>query len=245
MRTVLLGLLIVILTSCNRDVDFVEERNNRGVEWMDQRQWKLAQKVLEEARTRPLADSALHCALHRNLSRVYQALHQMDSAKSTADRAHVYAPVDSYYYWLTKGELALLNNQCEDAETYLLQAAQKDQSEMIAYNLLGVLYSGKYDEEWLDYQKSLKYNKMAYETAPRPALAEALAVSYMNVGEYANSLPLWREVRAHQPQEPIHAFREGVALYNAGEKEKGKSQMQATLAQCEPCRDWFNQMNIQ
>ncbi len=242
MRIIIGLFLILFLTACATNNDRAEEYNNEGVLLLDSGEHEKANAKFHQALNLEDISEELKVAIMRNLSLCFTAQEVKDSALYYANRAYLESPKDSYFYLLNRAEYALLRNNINEARSFFEQAKEKKDDEMAIYNSLGMIYSGKYGSKWENYDKALLNNKKAYDLEPREPLAEALALSYMNVEQYSKSIPLWEKLIQANPANMEYTFQLGVALYFSGSEEKGEKMMQDAADRNELCRRMLIEM---
>lgn len=233
---------LLILVACNGNQKQAEAFNNQGVELLDKEEYPKALQQFRKALNVEGIEASMIAGICRNISLAYSAQGEVDSAIVYATRAIDHSSPQSFEYFLNKGEKAVLTKNIAQAVEHFEQAKALEANQMAPYNSLGMIYSGKYGEAFTDYGKALDNNKKAYEIAPRDPLAEALALSYMNTDQYAESLTYWRIVRKSQPANMEYLFQEGVALYFSGDEETGEQQMREAAERDENCRRMLNEM---
>ena len=223
----------VFLLGCKGSNEEAQTLNNEGVAYLDQEKFEKAELSFRKAWKLESLDAEVKAGIARNLSLLFSATNQKDSALHYAKISHEAVEKDSYYYMVSKAEYALLRQNVNEARAWFEKAKEKNPNDMAVYNSLGMIYAGKYGYQFEDVQKALENNLKAYALSPRDPLAEALAFSYMNADKHEKSLKLWEGLRKKQPTNMEFLFHEGVALYFSGQENLGKKQI---------CREMYNEM---
>jgi tetratricopeptide (TPR) repeat protein len=242
MRLFFLLISAILLVGCGSSNREAEALNNEGVAFLDNENYEKAEIAFRKAWALEDLDKELKSGIARNLCLLFSAKSQVDSALYYAQISYQSAKADSYYFYVSKAEYALLRKNINEARSWYEKAKEKNPNDMAAYNSLGMIYSGKYGYRYENIDKALVNNQKAYELAPRDPLAEALAFSLMNSDEYAKSLELWEKLRSSQPSNMEYLFHEGVALYFSGKEGIGKKQMEEAADRSEVCRKMYNEM---
>ena len=243
MKTVLIFLSFLFLIACsNKNAELAKMNNDEGVLFLDKEEYSKASESFHKALEQGKVNAELEAGILRNLSLLHSFQDQKDSALLYAEKAMNKAEKDTYYYFLTKGEFALLNQNLDAAISNFEKAKEKKSDEMAIYNSLGMIYSGKYGMKFENQQKALINNKKAYELSQREPLADALATSYMNVDKYEESIPLWESLIKQNPAKMDYHFQLGVALLFSGQQEKGEEKMEYAAERDENCRRMLDEM---
>jgi len=235
-------ILVTFLFACQGTEKKAEDLNNEGVYFLDKEEYAKAGSCFFTALKTEEISAELKSGILRNLSLMYSARGMRDSALVFAADAMHTAPKDSYFYNLSRAEFALLKRNINEAISYFENAKKLRDDEMAIYNSLGMIYSGKYGIRYENLPKALINNKKAYELSQREPLAEALALSYMNLDQYKESLPIWKKLTEMNPSKMEYMFQEGVALYFSGHQIEGEEKMQRAADRDENCRRMLNEM---
>ncbi len=234
---------ILVLASCsNKAAEKAKKMNDEGVTFLDKEEYQKAANSFHSALNQGSLDADLEAGILRNLSLLHSFQENSDSAKIYARKASSIAEKDSYYYYLTKAELALLEQDVPEAKENFENAKTLKPDEMAIYNSLGMIYSGKYGAEYENLDKALENNKKAYEISQREPLADALATSYMNLERYEESIPLWEALIKENPSKMDYHFQLGVAMLFSGREGEGEEKMEYAAARDENCRRMLNEM---
>ncbi|MBU2018829.1 MAG: hypothetical protein KJ941_04205 [Bacteroidetes bacterium] len=242
MRLFLILFSVFFLVGCSGVNQEAEALNNEGVALLDVENYEKAEIAFRKAWSLESSNNELKSGIARNLCLLYSAKNETDSALYYAQVSYQSAEEDSYYYYVSKAEYALLRKNINEARAWYEKAKEKNPNDMAVYNSLGMIYSGKYGYKFENNEKALENNLRAYELSPRDPLAEALAFSYMNLDQYKKSLALWDKLRKSQPSNMEYLFHQGVALYFSGNEAVGKKQMEEAADRNEVCREMYNEM---
>lgn len=236
---VILGL---ILASCSNNNQKAKDLNDEAVGLLDKEYFEQATSKLKEAWLLTELEGNVKADISRNLALCYSQQKQRDSALYYARLAIENAEEDSYTYWMSRAEFALLKSNINEARAWFEKAKELNPNQMTVYNNLGMIYSGKYGKRYENHDLAILNNKKAYELAKREPLGEALAFSYMNAERYEESIRIWKELQAMAPANMEYVFHEGVSLYFSDQEEKGEELMQYAADRDENCRYMLEEM---
>lgn len=239
---ILISCLLSLAACTNKTAEQAKKYNDDGVAFLDKEEFEKAANAFHLALGQGEISADLRAGILRNLSLLHSFQGQKDSAMMYAEKAFDIAEKDSYYFYLTKAENALLQENVEMAIENFEKAKKMQPDEMPIYNSLGMIYSGKHGAKYEDFQKALVNNKKAYELSKREPLIDALATSYMNLEMYKESIPLWEKLIEKNPARMEYHFQWGVSLFFSGEEEKGEEKMEFAAARDENCRRMLNEM---
>jgi tetratricopeptide (TPR) repeat protein len=243
MKTVFIFISFLLLVACsNKNAELAKKHNDEGVLFLDKEEYDKASESFHTALGQGKINVELEAGILRNLSLLHSFQDHKDSAMIYVEKAMNKAEKDSYYYFLTKAEFALLNENVEAAISNFEKAKGEKPDEMAIYNSLGMIYSGKCGVKFEDQQKALINNKKAYELSQREPLADALATSYMNVNKYKESIPLWESLIKQNPSKMDYHFQLGVAFLFSGQQEKGEEKMEFAAERDENCQRMLDEM---
>jgi tetratricopeptide (TPR) repeat protein len=236
-------LILTLLTSCNSsELKEAKQLNNEAVVFIEEGDFALAKSPLLKGLGLAKSEVELHAAICRNLSLSYYKLDQLDSAKHYSQRGYTESKANSFYFFLNKAEFSLYDQNYGEAILYFEKAKNIQPKNMVVYNSLAMLYSGKYSSQYKDKQKALDNNLIAFKLDPRENVIESLALSYMEMQEWQLSTPLWKRLRAKNPSKMEYAFEHGLCIYKSGYTENGMKLMEWAAEKDEYCRQALNGM---
>jgi|TARA_R110000737_G_C14624517_1_gene494394 tetratricopeptide (TPR) repeat protein len=243
MRTIYFFLSFCILAACsNHGAEDAKTLNDEGVSLMDKEEYDKASVLFLQALKKKDLPKDLNAGILRNLSLLYSFQNEKDSALHYAKLGFEIAEKNSYFFYLNKAEYELLTDKIELAKDNYERAKELKPDEMAIYNSLGMIYSGSYGEEFINYKEALTNNLKAYEISPREPLAEALATSYMNLEQYKESIPLWEKLIGENPAKMEYHFQLGVAFLFSGREEEGEKKIDYAAERDENCRAMLEEM---
>ena len=117
--------------------------------------------------------------LNRNIAQCYMNIQQTDSAKKYAFLSTKCCKKNSYDYLVSMADIDLLDNKIEAAKDKLTYAVAIKSQDMIAYNMLGLIYLGDYGLEFQNIENAVMYNRKAFELNHDRITEEVLACSYV------------------------------------------------------------------
>ncbi len=144
MKTVFIFISFLLLVACsNKNAELAKKHNDEGVLILDKEEYDKASESFHTALGQGKINVELEAGILRNLSLLHSFQDHKDSAMIYAEKAMNKAEKDSFYYFLTKAEFALLNENLEAAISNFEKAKGDKPDEMAIYNSLGMIYSGK------------------------------------------------------------------------------------------------------
>ncbi|MFC2171225.1 tetratricopeptide repeat protein [Acidobacteriota bacterium] len=133
-------------------------------------EWALGATRLSDGETRSL--------ILKNIGVSYEQLGDVEKALEYYEQALKLAPPDTDDYEAIQGYIHLMRNRTKEAVSSLNRALAKNPSSFESHNTLGLVYLGKYDDAFIDYEKALIHNKKAYELSTNPITGSLLVESY-------------------------------------------------------------------
>lgn len=216
--------------------------NNEAVEFLDKGDYEAAGTKLQKAISLKEVDGNVKADISRNLAVYFGALNERDSSLFHARRAIEFAEEDSYTFWISRAEFAMLKSNVNEARAWFEKAKEMDSTQIAPYNNLGIIYSGKYGRKFENEALALQNNKKAFELEKREPLGVSLAFTYMNANRYSEALPIWKELQKLAPGNMEYVFHEGVCLYFSGKEDDGTSLMEKAADRDDKCREMLEEM---
>ncbi len=130
----------------------------------------------------------------RNLGLTFLDLNQKDSAVYYYKTALNFYPKNTFDYYCISGDIDLLAGNIKFGLLNLKKAIRLNPENVVANNAVGLLYSGTYGEEYIDYKRALKYNIRAYGAGKSPTLKFVLASNYYHLEEMEKAEKLFEEL---------------------------------------------------
>jgi tetratricopeptide (TPR) repeat protein len=132
------------------------------------------------------------------------------------------------------GNLYLKENDLASAEKYYQQALAADPNFAIAAGNLAWVYL----QEGKNLNVAVSLAQKAKQLMPNmDSINDTLAFAYVRQGWYPNAIPLLRTCVQKSPQDAVYHYHLGLALLGAGEKVKGRQELQAALKLNLPTED--------
>lgn len=158
----------------------------------------------------------------RNISLAYEGLEQIDKAIETKIEALKLCPENSYDFFVTKGDIDLLENNIESAITNLKKAIQINPDKLEANNSLGLVYIGDYGFEFMNLEKALSYNKKALKVYPFSITKNVLGRNYFLMKDYKMALKHFSDIIKEYPDDLDTKYSLGIIKFQLGEYETAK-----------------------
>lgn len=176
---------------------------------------------------------------YRNISICFSGLNERDSAIFYAKKAYESAPDQSYIRALNQAEYFLLLHQEMKALNLLKEIANKNADQMEVHNALSLVYSGSYNEGYLDLNKALYHAKKAYALKANSTNKEQLASVYFLLDNFIRSSELFQELTQEFPEIMLYEFNYGQSLYFMGEEGRGIELMEHAAERDAVCKQMF------
>ena len=230
---------IFLLVSCStKDDEKSLKLIQQGNDYLNKKNYFSALLAYQDATQYQLSDES-KAKNYRNISICFSGLNERDSAVFYAKKAYESAPKQSYSYEINQAEYFLLLHQEKKALNLLKKVAEKYPDEMEVHNALSLIYSGSYNEGYLDLNKALFHAKRAYKFKANSTNKEQLASVHFLMDNYAESSKLFRELNQEFPEIMLYEFNYGQSLYFLGEEDKGIELMEHAAERDAVCKQMF------
>lgn len=234
--------IALIMSACKSQEDpQAKELNNAGVEFMEQQNYSSALIKFQEAL--PLHQSDENKSkIYRNMSTVYFNMGKADSSRFYARKAYEVVPEGSYLSLVNKAEFNLMDNEIPEAIRLLEQAVAKYKNGVEGLSNLSLIYSGNFDEQYIDLKKALELAKKAYKILPSATNEEQIAAIYHQMHDYSHAIKLYSKLMKAYPENKLYQFNAGLSLYESGQIDEGLHWMEEAAARDEYCRELLNEL---
>jgi tetratricopeptide (TPR) repeat protein len=180
-----------------------------------------AQKELERA----IQIDPKNVLAHVRLGGIYEAQNEAEAAIAQYKAALALQPKSASLMTLM-GNLYLKRNDFDTARKYYVQALDADPDFPVANANLAWIDA----ENGKDLDRALSMARKAQSVMPdEPAISDVLAWVMYQQGNYAWAIPLLQECVKKQPESAQYRYHLGLALLAAGQKQDGRSQLEAAL----------------
>lgn len=237
----LLFLTFIVFSCSTSDDPKALKRISEGNKFLDQKNYSSALIAFKDAQKYDLTDESL-AKNYRNISICFKNLNLLDSAKVNAKKAYQNAEEYSYYFFNNSGEALLLDNKLEEAKLQFEKAIKKNELGMEANNNLSLLYSGTYDEKFINLNAAIFYAGKAYDANPTATNKEQMASIYFQMENFKQAAKLFSELSNQFPQVKMHQFNYGQCLYFSGKEDEGIALMEDAAERDELCRELFEEL---
>ncbi|MCK5461092.1 tetratricopeptide repeat protein [Candidatus Gracilibacteria bacterium] len=155
------------LENFGTEIDDFHNLNDEGLNFYQKELYKEAINKFKEAINLNLetVSSADWATLYTNLSLAQQQLNLKEESKSSLEKALSFLEITNADYYVTKGELSLLNSNYDEAIINFKKALEIDPTNFSASNNLGIIYFDLDELGYEDYAKALSYNLIAYNSS--------------------------------------------------------------------------------
>lgn len=166
------------------------------------------------------------------LGGIYQANKQTDAAIAQYEKALALKPNSAPLLALL-GNVYLQKNDLETARKYYARALEADANFPVANANMAWADA----EEGKDLDSALAMAQKAKSAAPDlPAITDVLAWVMYKRGNYSGAIPLLEDAVKKAPDSSQYHYHLGMALLAAGQKERGRTQLQTALQMTTPLR---------
>jgi hypothetical protein len=199
-KNILSLLIIISFFGCNFiNTNKAKKLNSIGVRYSAEGKSKMAiNYFLAAARTKYIPDS-LRSYYLGNIGGEYWTKN-VDSAKFYYYKAAKLNDKNSYYGLYFVANVYVLDNQIAKALDALLKAYKIDSVNMLANNLLGLIYMGENDTAHYAPYKALKYNRRSYSKFKDVNSEFALAKNYYLIDDMQQSVHLFEDICRRSPE---------------------------------------------
>ena len=162
---------------------------------------------------------------HLRLGQLYQAQKQTDAAIAQYQKALEIQPKFASLCAMI-GNLYLEKDDLKTARQYFQKALDIDPNFTVAIANMAWVYA----QEGKELDVALGMAQKAKSQAPElPSITDTLAWVMYKKGNYSGAIPLLQECVQKAPNSAEYHYHLGVVLVAAGQKDKGRSQLQAAL----------------
>lgn len=168
----------------------------------------------------------------KNWAYAYLSESDNDNAKTKFIEAKSLADQGSFNFNLISGEIALLDNQGQQALDYFNQAYDLAPDDFQINSTLGIFYLGldEVTEIFTDYDQALIYNQAAYDgNSQSETMKENLALSYYFLERYAEAVPLL--LATSLENKPYNNYLLGLCYYSLGADDSSRQYFQSAADQ--------------
>jgi len=213
-------LILSALYSCKpipKEQDAID-LNDKALTLLSEGKYDESVAMFREALQNPRITQASKGTIYRNMALVFEEQQIPDSSIHYSTIAAKCFRKNSYEYLVNMGNVDLLTGKTAAAKIKLLRAADMKPDEMIVNNLLGLLYLGEYEEEFMDLEKALKYNKRAYQLSNSRTTAFILGINYYNLEDYESAEIYYEQAYTEKPDNASYAFNNALVKYKLNKK---------------------------
>jgi len=180
--------------------------------------------------------------LYRSISHTYSKIGLIDSANFYLEKAAKIAPRGSYFYYVTKAEMALSNHQTSSALETLAQVDKKFQNKEEVACLLSQIHSGNYGEGFFDLSKAEKYALRAFRLNQNNSNKEQLGTVYFEAEKYKLATKIFKEMYYQESNNHFYKFYYGQSLFFEGKEKKGFQLMKSAAENNDSCKLMFDEI---
>lgn len=196
--------------------------NQEGLIFLNNSQFKEALKQFKFALKKEKGtwrEKVMHL---RNISLAYRGLGDMPSVLNYKYEALNLCELNSYDFFTTKGDIATIKENIEEAIENFENAILLDSVKLEANNSLGLIYLGDYGPEYINKEKALKYNYNALKAYPFSTTKGVLGRTYLLMENYEKAKKyLSQSYKENRNDVYVHFFL-GITNYKLGKKNEAK-----------------------
>ena len=161
---------------------------------------------------------------------LYEAQGDTEKAIKNYEEALTKIDENSSHFQTIKGLIAFNQNKMTDAAQFFENALKIDANDFNANNRLGLIYMGRYGEEFKDLKRALPYNQKTFSSNPQDASAtQNLAFNYFELEDYEKALPLFKSLVESMPDTKLNRYMLGVTYYRLGDIENAQPLIQKAI----------------
>lgn len=159
-----------------------------------------------------------------NLASVYQFSGDIESAIAVLSEAIAYVDRNTADYDATAGLISLLNGNVQNSIIQFEASLLKDENNLISNNYLGLIYSGRFGDDYKDFDKGLPFNQKTYEITDGLdyAAIQTLAFNYYELGQFDSAIPLLENAMNLNPDNLITDYIYALTLYKVGNEASSR-----------------------
>jgi tetratricopeptide (TPR) repeat protein len=213
--TFLITVFVLLLFSCSHipaEADAIKQ-NEEGVEFMNAGKYDSALLSFRIAGKNQKLSQQTKGTIYRNLALTYNQLDNIDSSVHFSTLAAKCFTKNSYGYLINMADVDLLTGKTAAALSKLLKAANLNPGEMAVNNTLGLIYSGEYDDAFINLEKALVYNTRAFEIYGGRVTEEVLARNYYKMEDYKNAESHYGHLLENYPDMIEYSLYSGMIKY--------------------------------
>jgi tetratricopeptide (TPR) repeat protein len=142
---------------------------------------------------------------------------------------------NSFNWLYCMANVYILKGQTDTALLYGLRANDRNSKDMLANNLVGLIYMGEFGQDYYAPEKALKYNLRSYEAYYDVASEFALAKNYYLLNKMDKAIPLFEDVCKKSPDRTAYTGSLAMIYQELG-RESDANRLLAEIKIKEPLR---------
>jgi tetratricopeptide (TPR) repeat protein len=208
--------------------DRANKKNNDALKVYETGNAEEAINKMKEAVTSAVSMNDKRNAL-MNLAYIYASETQDDLALSAFKEALTKSYADSFDRDLITGEIALLENKPEEAESAFNKAYKKDPNSFQINNALALFYLNLDEkaDKFVDYEKALQFAKKTDELSKLKATKQNLGIAYFFNKKFPEAIAVLSKIDTNS--DPYAAYWLGLSYLGNEEGEQAKSYLQKAI----------------
>ena len=186
--------IVICFAACDfNDPRRAQELNKTGLKFSAEGKKQDALKYFIEAyKTKGITDSQRTIYME-NIGNEYW-INDVDSSRFYYTQAAKINNRNSYNWLYCMANVYILNGQTDTALLFGLRANDRNSKDMLANNLLGLIYMGEFGQDYFAPGKALKYNLRSYEASNDIASEFDLAKNYYLLNEMGKAVPMFEDI---------------------------------------------------
>ena len=200
-----------------------DKLNSQGLLYLNESKYTKALDKFKQAYELEDRDDAKKVMHLRNMSLAYVGLNENVLAVNTKKVALKLCPENSYDYFVTKGDIDLIEGNIESAITNFKRAIEINPEKLEANNSLGLVYVGDYGIEFMDLEKALIYNKKALKLYPFSITKNVLGRNYFLLEDYEKADKYFSEILNEYPNDLDTKYSLGIIKFQLQDFKTAKN----------------------
>jgi tetratricopeptide (TPR) repeat protein len=168
--------------------------------------------------------------LYLVLSSIYEDAQKYDKAAGACQRSLEYIDSGTELYYAVSGMKDLFENNIEKAASSFEACLANYPDNFASNSYLGSIFFGNFGDEYIDYERALKYHNKAYTLNSYDVdNAFRLGVNYFLLEQYDRALEIFKESNSKAPKDGWVCYYLGLTYNMLGKKDEGNRYIEKAL----------------
>ena len=219
---VILAIGFILYSFVRRRKNSSGKYNDTGLYYLDKAMYREAIEEFKNAAELESESNERKVMYLRNVGLAYHELDEYESAFYYKKEALKYCELNSYNYFIQKGDIGILTNDIDSAIINLRKALHINPEKLEANNSIGLIYLGDYGEVYENLEKALFHNKKTNQLHNDSVTKNVLARTYYLMKEYEKAEVLFREILQKNGDDLNSKFSLAMVCYYRDNREEAK-----------------------